>query len=63
MLQKCESSDWKLRVEAMKEVHQLASQYLLEMSQHKLSSKVVDLLSKQISDPNLKVATNALTIF
>jgi hypothetical protein len=33
------------------------------MSQHKLSSKVIDLLSKQISDPNLKVASNALTIF
>jgi len=31
--------------------------------QHKSNSKIADVLSKQINDPNLKVAINALKIF
>lgn len=34
-----------------------------EASQHRLNTKFVDVLSKQIGDPNVKVATNALKIF
>ena len=31
--------------------------------QHRSSSRVIDILSKQINDPNVKVATNALKTF
>jgi phage-related protein len=33
------------------------------MSQHKSSSRIIDVLSKQINDPNVKVAINALKVF
>lgn len=47
----------------MKDIQELSLQFPVEFAQYKLSSKVVDVLSKQISDPNLKVALNALAIF
>jgi hypothetical protein len=47
----------------MKEVGDLSLKFPAEMSQYKMNSKVMDILSKQISDPNLKVAMNALNIF
>lgn len=31
--------------------------------QHRSSSKIIDVMSKQINDPNVKVATNALKIY
>lgn len=34
-----------------------------EASQHRINNKIIDVLSKQIGDPNVKVATNALRIF
>jgi hypothetical protein len=36
--------------------------YPKEFAEHKLSGKIMDILSKQIGDPNTKVATNALRI-
>ena len=40
----------------------LIEPYPRELAQHRLSGKIMDVLSKQISDPNFKVATNALKI-
>lgn len=34
-----------------------------EIVQHRSSSKIIDVLSKQINDPNVKVALNALKVF
>jgi len=47
----------------MKEIHELSERFPTELAQYKLSSRVADVMSKQISDPNLKVALNALGIF
>ena len=40
----------------------LIEPYPKELAQHRLSGKIMDVLSKQVSDPNFKVATNALKI-
>lgn len=63
LLESCESGDWKIRLESMCSISQLSNKYPEEFGQHRCSSKVVDVLSKQINDPNLKVAVNALKIF
>jgi hypothetical protein len=41
----------------------IALNYPEELLQHRCGSKIVDVLSKQINDPNAKVAVNALKIF
>lgn len=47
----------------MTNISQLCKTYTEEILQHRSSSKIMDVLSKQINDPNVKVATNALKIF
>ena len=42
---------------------ELAKVYPEEISQHKAGTKMMDILSRQINDPNSKVSTNALTLF
>lgn len=44
-------------------ISELCSKYSEEIIQHRSSSKIIDVLSKQINDPNVKVASNALKIF
>ena len=40
----------------------ILEKYPKELAQHRLSGRVMDVLSKQIGDPNVKVAANALKI-
>ena len=44
-------------------ISELCKKYPEELVQHRSSGKVIDVLSKQINDPNNKVAINALRIF
>jgi hypothetical protein len=44
-------------------ISDLCRKYTEEVLQHRSSSKFIDVLSKQINDPNVKVATNALKTF
>ena len=63
MLEQCESSDWKVREKYMTTIYEsLLVPYPRETAQHRLGGRIMDVLSKQISDPNVKVATNALRI-
>lgn len=47
----------------MTQISQICFQYNEELLQHKSCSRVIDVLSKQINDPNVKVALNALKVF
>ena len=47
----------------MSQVGEVCRRFSEEIMQHRSSSRVVDVLSKQINDPNTKVACNALRIF
>jgi hypothetical protein len=47
----------------MSAIAELCRAYPEEVLQHRSSSRIADILSKQINDPNTKVATNALKIF
>lgn len=63
MLENCESSDWKIREKNMTIIYEnVICPYPREVGQHRLGGRIMDVLSKQISDPNVKVATNALKI-
>ena len=42
--------------------HEIIEPYPKELVQHRLSGKVMDVLSKQMGDPNSKVASGALKI-
>lgn len=44
-------------------ISDICSRFPEEIGQHRMSSRIVDVLSKQINDPNAKVALNALRIF
>lgn len=33
------------------------------MAQYRLNNKIIDIMSKQISDPNMKVAAGAFNVF
>lgn len=57
------SSEWKKRIEATQSIKKLAMQYPNEFVQYRSSCHVMDILSKQIAEPNLKVSTNAMEIF
>ena len=46
----------------MSEISEIYITYPEEASQHRMNTKFIDVLSKQIGDPNVKVATNALKI-
>lgn len=46
----------------MSEINEIYITYPEEASQHRMNTKFIDVLSKQIGDPNVKVATNALRI-
>ena len=47
----------------MSQIAEICRKYIEEILQHRSNSKIMDILSKQINDPNTKVATNALKIF
>jgi len=47
----------------MSRISQICQKYVEEVLQHRSNSKIIDIISKQINDPNTKVATNALKIF
>jgi hypothetical protein len=47
----------------MSQISEICTNHVEEILQHRSNSKVIDVLSKQINDPNTKVAVNALKIF
>ncbi len=62
LLTLCQSSDWKVRMEKINEVYEICDQYPEEAMQHRHSGKIIDVFSKQISDPNVKVSLNSLKL-
>lgn len=63
MLKECESSEWKIRIENISKIINMIKNYPKEMTQYRMSSKAMDAISRQINDPNIKVALNALNLF
>lgn len=47
----------------MKRVGEILEQYPQELTQYKLAPRVMDAMSRQVNDPNPKVAVAALSLF
>ena len=62
-MRNCEENEWKIRQSALSKLASIAKEFPEEISQFRLSTRVVEVFAKQSNDPNAKVATNALTLF
>ena len=63
MLLSCETPDWKVRLTALSKVASLVKSFPEEISQHRLSTRVIEMFARHANDPNSKVSTSALTLF
>jgi aspartokinase-like uncharacterized kinase len=55
--------EWKVRLETLIKIVDIIKKFPEETAQHKMGAKCMDLIGKQINDPNSKVSTNALNLF
>ena len=63
MLDNGNSSDWKKRTEALSQVKNLALRHPNEFVQYRSSTHFVDVMCKQINEPNMRVSMGSMSVF
>lgn len=63
MIDLSNSSEWKKRIEASQGLKLLGLKFPQEFVQYRSSCHFLDILGKQIAEPNMKVSVNAMEIF